>query len=174
MAVTHAQAALAQVEDLHVAVGKVRLDTGAEEAAFSVKVHLAEQVGEGILRSDRLDFGDVRLDRLGTKGVAGRGVEGHLVEVSDLLVQGTGFRLEGGHALEEFVQVLLGGFPDGVEGTVAGEFGFEGILGLPAAGGVLVEIHFRRGGGIQVGEVQGALSTLITRREGAKHHHKDR
>ena len=139
-----------------------------------MSLYLAEQVGEGVLGSDRLDLGDIRLDGLGAQGVAGGGIEGHLVQVRDLLVQGAGFRLEGGHALEQLVQVLLGGFPDGVEGAVAGEFRLEGILDLPAAGGVLVEIHFRRGGGVQVRQVQGSLATLIAGREGAKHHHKDR
>ena len=172
--VAHAQAALAQVEDLHVAVGEVRLDTGAEEAAFPVEVHLAEEVGEGVLRGDRMDFSDVRLDGLRAQGVAGGGVEGHLVEVRDLLVHGAGLGLERGHGLEQFVQVLPGGLRDGVEGAEAGEFGLEGVLDLPAAGGVLVEVLFRRGGGIQVRQVQGSLSTLVAGREGAKHHHKDR
>ena len=174
VAVAHAQAALAQVEDLHVAVGKVRIDAGVEETAFAVEVHLAEQVGHLIEGFHRLDLSDIRLDRLGAQRVAGGGVEGHPVQVGDLLVHGAGLRLQGGHVLEQFIQILLGGFRDGVEGAVAGEFRLEGILGLPAAGGVLVEVLFRGGGGIQVRQVQGSLSALVASSKGAKRHHDDR
>ena len=178
VAVAHAQAALAQVEDLHLAVGEVRLHAGAEEAAFAVEVHLADEVRQGVLGIDRQDLGDVGLDRLRAQGVPGRGVEGHLIQVGNLLVDGAGLGLERGHVLKELVQVLLGGLRDGVEGAVTGEFGFEGVLLLPTAGGVLVEIHFRTGGGVQVRQVQcrGMLLAALRAASGkrAKGNHKDR
>ena len=82
--VAHAQAALAQVQDLHVAVGKVRLDAGAEEAAFAVEVHLSKDFSHFVQVRNRLDFGDIGLDGLGAKRVAGGGVEGHPVQVGEI------------------------------------------------------------------------------------------
>ena len=177
VAVAHAQAALAQVEDLHLAVGEVRLHAGAEEAAFAVEVHLAQEVRQRVLGIDGEDLGDVGLDGLRTQGVPGSGIQGHLIQVGDLLVHGAGLGLERGHVLEEFVQVLLGGFRDGVEGAVAGEFGFEGVLLLPAAGRVLVEIHLRTGRSVQIREVQrrGVLDALrAASGKSAKGNHEDR
>jgi hypothetical protein len=111
VAVAHAQASLGQVQDLIVAVGEVRIDTGGEETAVAVEVHPAEQVGQFIQGGDRLDLGDIRLDRLGTQRVAGGGVERHPVQVGDLLVHGAGLGLQGGHVLEQLVQVRSGWFP---------------------------------------------------------------
>ena len=152
--VSHAQAALAHVEDLDIAVGKIGLDSGAQEAAFSVEVHFAQESGQLVTGLHGLDFRDVGLDRLGAQGIAGGGIQGHFVEVGDFLIHGAFLGFQGGHALEEGVEVFLGAFGDGVEAAVAGELRTEGVIGLPAAGGVLVEIHLGTGLGVQIGQIQ--------------------
>ena len=152
--VTHPEAALAYVEDLAVTVHQVGGDSGRVEAAFSDKVHLAEEDRKFFLRSDSLDLGDVRLYRLGAEGVAGHGVEGHLVEVGDLLVHSPLLRLHGHHGFEELVELLLVGLGDHVEGAVTGELRRERILCLPSAGCVLVEVYLGADGSVKVGKVQ--------------------
>ncbi len=152
--VSHAKAALTHVEDLDVGVGEVRLHTCAIEAAFSVEVHLAKKGCKLVFTLNCLDFGYIRLDGLCAKGVAGGGVEGHLVEVTDFLLHCAGLGLQGCHLLEQGIEVFLSLLAEGVKAAVAGEFGPEGVLGLPAAGCILIEIHLGTCGGVKVCQIQ--------------------
>ncbi len=160
VAVSHTQAALAQIQNLHIAVGEVCLHTGTKETTFSVEVHLSKKSSEFIFGSHSLNLGDIRLDGLGAQAVAGGGVQGHLVEVGDLLVHRAGLGLHGGHALEEGIEVLLGAFTDGIETAITGELRAERVVFLPTAGGVLVKIFLGAHGRVQTGHVQGRGATF--------------
>ena len=93
------------------------------------------------------------LDRRGAFGVQTHRVEAHLVEVGDLLFDGArgGRRL--GHLGEELVDARLVVVAQDVERSVARVFGFQGIVFLPAARGVLVEIGVGGYRKVEVGHV---------------------
>ena len=176
--VAHAQAALAQVEDLHVAVHQVSVHAAAIETAFTDLVHAAQQAGQVLLGGNGLDLGNVRLDRLGTQLVAGQGVKGHLIEVGDFLVHGAFLGRHLRHLGKEVVELFLGVLADGIEGTVTGILGRKRMGFLPTAGGILIKILARAHGRIQGGQVEGRKFLLLLAagacQHGSGHHHDHR
>ena len=171
VAVTHAEAALAHIENLVLAVGQVGFDTDAVETAFPVKGHLAELGGEGFLAVNGLDGGDIGKHRLGAGGVAGRGVETHLIKVGNLLVDGAEFGIHLGHVGEKGVEILAGRLGDHVEGTETGEFGLQGVGFHPAAGGVGIEVNLGADGRVQIALVDTfPRGILLVGAAGGRHH----
>ena len=64
VAVAHPEAALSEVEYLHLAVHKVSIYSDAEEAALSVLVHLSQLYGQGLLVLGGVDGIEIFLERL--------------------------------------------------------------------------------------------------------------
>ena len=161
VAVAHAQPVLRDVEGVGVAVHQIGLDAHREEGV----AHRAVERGDGGRQlpavGDREDFAHGALDRSGALGVQPCRVEAHAVEVGDFLLDRSRCGLLRGHFGEEVVDAFLVVLAQHVERAVAREFGFEGVLGLPAARGVLVEVvggcdrevHVRRVDGRRLGVV---------------------
>ena len=154
IAVAHAEPALPQIEDLVVAVHQVSFDISAEEAAVTAIVfHFGKLCDKVLLAFNRKDLCDIRLNRLRAEGIAGGGIQRHLVQVGDLLVDGPLLSPHLGHADEELIEPLLVQLREHVERAISGELGLERVLRLPAAGGILVEINLGADGRVKIGEV---------------------
>ena len=138
----------------------------AETPPPALEVHLPELGDEGFLAVDGADGRDLTEDRGRPVGIALHGIEAHLVQVGDLLLDRALLRLHLRHRSEEVIELLLSVFGDGVEGAVAGEFRAEGVLGLPAAGGIAVEINLRADRGIEVRQIKGGKGSLGLRAGG--------
>ncbi len=149
----HAQTALRDVERVHVAVHQVGLHAHAEERIGDRAVELADDLGEAPAVGDGEDLVQRGTDRSGALGVQTRRVEAQAVEVGDLLLDAALGGLAVKHLREELVDADLVVFAQHVERAVAREFGFQRVFLLPAARGVLVEIDFGCGRGIEVREV---------------------
>ena len=172
VAVAHAQAALAQVEDLGLAVHQVGVHAAPEEAALADEVQLAEVRGERLLVRDGVQLVEVLLDRGGTLRVQAGGIKPLLVQVDDFLIHGARLRVHVRHLGEQGVQVLDVLLAEHVEGAETGVFGFQGVLCHPAAVGVLEEIRTGGHGQVHVGRIQGRgfrFLGLASR----QHHHRN-
>ena len=76
-----------------------------------------------------------------------------VVEGSDFVGDRTGFVVHGADRIDNATEVFLGFFSQDVESTVTGMLCIEGVVSHPAAASVLIEIIHRRGGGVEVVEV---------------------
>ena len=155
VAVAHRQAVLRSVEDIHVAVHQVGLHADAEERIAGGGVHPGDGGRELRAVGDREQPVDGRTDRGGALGVQTHGVEAHLVEIRDLLLDAARGGLLLGHAGEEFVDALFVVVAQDVERAVARILGLERVELLPAARGVLVEVFvggYRR---VEIRQVDG-------------------
>ena len=159
----HDQVGLRGVERVDVAVHQVGLHAHAEERIGDRGVEPGHCGGQLRAVADGENFVDGGLDRSGALGVQAHRVEAHLVEVGDLLLDGArgGRRL--GHLGEELVDMLLVVVAQDIERTVARIFRFEGVVLLPAARGVLVEIGVGGYRQIEVRHVEGrGLGGILT------------
>ena len=163
VAVAHDQVGLRGVERVDVAVHQVGLHAHAEERIGDRGVEPGHCGGQLRAVADGENSVDGGLDRSGALGVQAHRVEPHLVEVRNLLLDASrlGFLLR--HAGEQLVDALLVVVAQDVERTVARIFGLQGVVLLPAARGVLVEIGVGGYRQIEVRHVEGrGLGGILT------------
>ena len=153
VAVAHHQLGLRSVEGVDVAVHQVGLHAYAEERIGNRGVEPGDGGGQLRAVADGENLLHGGLDRRGALGVQTHRVEAHLVEVGDLLLDGArgGRRL--GHLGEELVDARFVVVAQDVERSVARVFGFQGVVFLPAARGVFVEIGVGGYRKVEVGHV---------------------
>ena len=163
VAVAHDQVGLRGVERVDVAVHQVGLHAHAEERIGDRGVEPGHCGGQLRAVADGENSVDGGLDRSGALGVQAHRVEPHLVEVRNLLLDASrlGFLLR--HAGEQLVDALLVVVAQDVERAVARIFGLQGVVLLPAARGVLVEIGVGGYRQIEVRHVEGrGLGGILT------------
>ena len=161
VAVAHRDSRLTHVERVDVAVHQVGHHADAEERVGQRHVDFGQHFGELCPVDEPLDELQVGGQRRGALGVQTHRVEPHLVEVRDLLLDAPRSGFELGHLLEEGVDSFFVVFAQHVEGSVAREFGFQRVVLLPAARGILVEVGVRRYRQVEVREVDGRGFRLV-------------
>ena len=155
VAVAHHQIGLRGVERIDIAVHQVGLHADAEERVGDRGVEFGDGCGQLRTVADGENLVDGGFDRGGALGVQTHRVEAHLVEVRNLLLDGSRPGLLLGHAGEELVDARLVVVAQDVERAVARIFGFQGVVLLPAARSVFVEIGVGSYRQIEVGHVDG-------------------
>ena len=128
--------------------------------------------GERFLVRDGVQLVEVLLDRGGALCVQAGRVKPLLVQVHDLLIDGTRLGVHVRHFGEQGVQVLDILLAEHIEGAETGVFGFQGVLLHPAAVGVQEEILTGGHGQVHVGRIQGRGFRSLGL-AGRQHHHRN-
>jgi len=155
IAVAHHQTRLRSVQSVHVAVHQVGLDTDRKERIGYRTVEFSDK---------RRQFGTLlhgenplahRTDGCGPLGIQPCGIESHLIEVGDFLLDAALLGLNTGHGRKEVVDADFVVLAQDVERSVARKLGFQRIALLPAARGVLVEIFVRSDRSVEIRQIDG-------------------
>ena len=155
IAVAHREARLRDIKGIDIAVHQVSLHTHGKEGVGDRRVESGNGTGQLCTVADGEDLPDGVLHRGYTLGVQAHRIEPHLIEVGNLLLDAAGLGLHLGHLREKLVDTLFVVVAQDIERTVARIFRFEGVVLLPAARGVLVEIGVRGYRKVEVGQVDG-------------------
>ena len=155
IAVAHREARLRDIKGIDIAVHQVSLHTHGKEGVGDRRVESGNGTGQLCTVADSEDLPDGVLHRSCALGVQAYRIEPHLIEVGDLLLDAAGLGLHLGHLREKLVDTLLVVITQDIERTVARIFRFEGVVLLPAARGVLVEVGIRGYRKVEVGQVDG-------------------
>ena len=155
IAVAHREARLPDIECIDIAVHQVGAHADAEKRVGDRGVYPGHYGGQLRTVGDRKDPGYGILHRSCALGVQAHRIEPHLIEVGDFLLDAAGLGLHLGHLREKLVDTLLVVVAQDIERTVARIFRFEGVVLLPAARGVLVEIGVRGYRKVEIGQVDG-------------------
>ena len=173
--VSDAQSALGQIQDLGIAVHQVSHDITAEEHILAILEKIAHLLHQGGLVVERGNLGQQWLDRSGAGLVADGGIEGHLIQVHNLLLYRSrnGFHL--GHALEQVVQADPVVFGQHVEGAETGIFRFQRVFLLPATIYIMIKILFRGNTQIKVARIDSRdfRSAASRQGQGRTHNHQN-
>ena len=166
VAVTETEATLVSPGNAHFGIVLVCLTEDTEEDGVAALVHLQHlgpHIFTGLHAVDFLQVGHQRSDTLFLQLHA---VHTDVVERSNLVGDGAGFVLVFADGVDDVVDVLQCVLGQHIEGTVAAVLGVEGVLGHPAAAGVLVEVVLQTGGGVKVVKVDArgelGFSGLVT------------
>jgi hypothetical protein len=129
--------------------------------------HQRREIVRGLQRGDGLELG---FDRLGAMGVDRGFVDAGSVKFADFLGDRVALACAGGRLLQDAAQEIQVVFVELAVDAPGGLVGRDGILLLPAAAGVLVEIHAGVDGFIDGFEIEtggigelSACGTLWTR-----------
>ena len=133
--VAEGQATLADGDDVVVGVFFIRTHIQTEQQVVMLRGAVLQEFFAGL---DRVDFGQMRLERGGALGVQAGGIHGHVIEVADLLGDAAFFVVPGSDFLDQAGQglgVLLTEFGEGAPGRILRRLRIEitpvprGILG---------------------------------------------
>ena len=150
VAVTHRQAALIELDDIHRAVLLVRINEKRKEGAHTLFLELGDHTGHVRLCCQAIDPLQILLDRGITILIQFNAIQSHAIQQADLLAYASRLLRCLAQVVHKGSQLLLAVITQLVERAKTGILRFQGIILDPASTGITIKISTRRYGRIHI------------------------